>query len=330
MTDETAHLTTQSAAGRAKLRLPVEGMTCATCAGRIETALAKLPGVEAQVNLANDEAWIDYDPALASPRQLAETIEDAGYNVPRERIELSIEGMTCATCVGRVEKALNNNPGVESAEVNLATEKATVTYVPGAARPLDLIAAVEDAGYVARVIGEDADRQLEADARDAARRKRETMHLVLAIILSTPLLAPMFGVAVSPWVQLVLATPVQFWLGARFYIAGWKAVRVGAGNMDLLVALGTSTAFFFSLWLMFQPHVHHLYFEAAAVHHARSAWQVAGRARAQINERCNPQPDGVAPRHCARRARRRRCRSSRCSSGRWRYRRGPARRARGD
>jgi Cu+-exporting ATPase len=97
---------------RAQLRLPVEGMTCATCAGRIETALAKLPGVEAQVNLANDEAWIDYDPARTSPRQLAEAIEDAGYSVPRERIELSIEGMTCASCVGRVEKALSSNPGV--------------------------------------------------------------------------------------------------------------------------------------------------------------------------------------------------------------------------
>jgi Cu+-exporting ATPase len=250
---------------RAQLRLPVEGMTCATCAGRIETALAKLPGVEAQVNLANDEAWIDYDPARTSPRQLAEAIEDAGYSVPRERIELSIEGMTCASCVGRVEKALSSNPGVEKAEVNLATEKATVTFVPGAARPLDLIAAVEDAGYIARVIGEDGDRQTEADARDATRRKRETLHLALAIILSTPLLLPMFGVPVSPWIQLALATPVQFWLGARFYIAGWKAIRAGAGNMDLLVALGTSTAFVFSLWLMFQPHVHHLYFEAAAV-----------------------------------------------------------------
>ena len=265
MPDE-AHTPSESAvADRAQLRLPVEGMTCATCAGRIETALCKLPGVDAQVNLANDEAWIDYDPARATPQALAAAIEDAGYGVPRERIELAIEGMTCASCVSRVEKALAALPGVETAQVNLATEKASVAYVPGAVRPLDLIAAVEDAGYGAAVVGEDADRQAEADARDAARRRRETIHLALAILLSAPLLLPMFGVALSPWVQFALATPVQFWLGARFYIAGFKAVRAGAGNMDLLVALGTSAAYFFSLWLMFQPHVHHLYFEAAAV-----------------------------------------------------------------
>ncbi|MFN3892919.1 MAG: heavy metal translocating P-type ATPase [Beijerinckiaceae bacterium] len=266
MPDEAAPHQSESITERhAKLRLPVEGMTCATCAGRIETALCKLPGVNAQVNLASDEAWIDYDPALASPQKLAETIEDAGYGVPRERIELSIEGMTCASCVSRVEKALENVAGVEKAEVNLATEKASVTYLPGAARPLDLVAAVEDAGYGASVIGEDGERQAEADKRDAARRRSETLRLVLAIALSAPLLLPMFGVPVSPWIQFALATPVQFWLGSRFYIAGWKALRAGAGNMDLLVALGTSAAYLFSLWLMFQPHVHHLYFEAASV-----------------------------------------------------------------
>ncbi len=266
MPDEAKPLPSESeAAHRAQLRLPVEGMTCATCAGRIETALAKLPGVHAQVNLANDEAWIDYDPAALTPQRLAEAIEDAGYGVPRERLELSIEGMTCASCVSRVEKALADVAGVEKAEVNLATEKASVTYLPGATRPLDLIAAVEDAGYGASVIGDNADRQTEADARDAAKRRTETIHLALAIALSAPLLLPMFGVPVSPWIQFALATPVQFWLGARFYIAGWKAVRAGAGNMDLLVALGTSAAYFFSIWLMFQPHVHHLYFEASAV-----------------------------------------------------------------
>ena len=266
MPDEAALPHNESAtAGRASLRLPVEGMTCATCAGRIETALRKLPGVEAQVNLANDEAWIDYDPELATPHTLAETVEDAGYCVPRDSVELSIEGMTCASCVGRVEKALLAAPGVETATVNLATEKATVSFLSGVTRPLDLIAAVENAGYGALVTGEDGSRQAQADARDAERRKAETVRLVIAMILSAPLLLPMFAVMLPAWLQLVLATPVQFWLGARFYIAGWKAVRAGTGNMDLLVALGTSAAYFFSLWLMFQPHVHHLYFEAAAV-----------------------------------------------------------------
>ncbi|MBX9761035.1 MAG: heavy metal translocating P-type ATPase, partial [Beijerinckiaceae bacterium] len=266
MPDEAALTNSESAAdGRARLRLPVEGMTCASCAGRIETALRKLPGVEAHVNLANDEAWIDYDRAATTPHALVEAIENAGYGVPRDSVELSIEGMTCASCVNRVEKALSAVPGVESAAVNLATEKASVSFVSGVTRPLDLVEAVENAGYGAHVLGEDGDRQAQADARDAQRRKAETFRLVVAIILSAPLLLPMFGVMLPAWLQLVLATPVQFWIGARFYIAGWKAVRAGAGNMDLLVALGTSAAYFFSLWLMFQPHTHHLYFEAAAV-----------------------------------------------------------------
>jgi Cu+-exporting ATPase len=266
MPDENVPSPNESAAaGRMKIRLPVEGMTCATCAGRIETALHNIPGVKAEVNLASDEAWIDYDPALASPLQMVEAIEAAGYETPRESIQLSIEGMTCASCVARVERALASVAGVERAEVNLATEKASVSFVPGSARPLDLIAAVEDAGYSASVISGEAGRQTEAEARDALRRRTEKTHLALAIALSAPLVLPMFGVHVPAWLQLTLATPVQFWLGARFYLAGYKAVRAGAGNMDLLVALGTSSAYFFSLWLMFQPHVHHLYFEASAV-----------------------------------------------------------------
>ena len=114
-------------------------------------------------------------------------------------------------------------------------------------------------------LGEDGDgrRRRMRGTRSGARPRQ--FRLVVAMILSAPLLLPMFGVMLPAWLQLALATPVQFWLGARFYIAGWKAVRAGTGNMDLLVALGTSAAYFFSLWLMFQPHVHHLYFEAAAV-----------------------------------------------------------------
>ncbi len=247
------------------LRLPIEGMTCATCAGRVETALRKLPGVTADVNLAGEEAHIDYDPARIAPDALARAIEDAGYDVPHSRVRLKIGGMTCATCVGRVEKALGGVPGVVNASVNLATESADAEIVSGLVRPMDLVAAVEAAGYDAEVLGDDADRQAEIDARDAARRRAETLRVALAIALTAPLTAPMFGIPLPAWVQLLLATPVQFVLGARFYIAAWKAVRAGAGNMDLLVALGTSAAYFYSLWLMTQPHVHHLYFEAAAV-----------------------------------------------------------------
>ncbi len=248
---------------RANIVLPIEGMTCATCAGRVESALAKLPGVSAQVNLAGEQAHIAYDPQSATPTDLVCAIEAAGYDVPSAHYRLTIEGMTCATCVGRVEKALLGVPGITKAEVNLATETADVEGV--GVRAVDLIGAVKDAGYGARLLTDDAGRNAQAEARDAARRRAEGWRVVAAIALAAPLMLPMFGIPLPGWVQLLLATPVQFVLGGRFYVAAWKAVRAGSGNMDLLVALGTSAAYFFSLWLLTQPHAHHLYFEAAAV-----------------------------------------------------------------
>jgi Cu+-exporting ATPase len=248
---------------RANIVLPIEGMTCATCAGRVESALAKLPGVSAQVNLAGEQAHIAYDPQSATPTDLVCAIEAAGYDVPSAHYRLIIEGMTCATCVGRVEKALLGVPGITKAEVNLATETADVEGV--GVRAVDLIGAVKDAGYGARLLTDDAGRNAQAEARDAARRRAEGWRVVAAIALAAPLMLPMFGIPLPGWVQLLLATPVQFVLGGRFYVAAWKAVRAGSGNMDLLVALGTSAAYFFSLWLLTQPHAHHLYFEAAAV-----------------------------------------------------------------
>jgi Cu+-exporting ATPase len=247
----------------ANIVLPIEGMTCATCAGRVESALSKLPGVSAQMNLAGEQAHIAYDPRLAKPADLVRAVEAAGYDVPSTHYRLSVEGMTCATCVGRVEKALLSAPGISKAEVNLVTETADVEGV--GVRAVDLIGAVEDAGYGARLLTDDADRNAEADARDAARRRAEGWRVVAAITLAAPLTLPMFGIPLPGWVQLLLATPVQFVLGARFYVAAWKAVRAGSGNMDLLVALGTSAAYFFSLWLLTQPHAHHFYFEAATV-----------------------------------------------------------------
>ena len=240
---------------RANIVLPIEGMTCATCAGRVESALAKLPGVSAQVNLAGEQAHIAYDPQSATPTDLVCAIEAAGYDVPNAHYRLTIEGMTCATCVGRVEKALLGVPGITKAEVNLATETADVEGV--GVRAVDLIGAVKDAGYGARLLTDDAGRNTQAEARDAARRRAEGWRVVAAIALAAPLTLPMFGIPLPGWVQLLLATPVQFVLGGRFYVAAWKAVRAGSGNMDLLVALGTSAAYFFSLWLLTQPHAHH-------------------------------------------------------------------------
>ena len=181
---------------------------------------------------------------------------------------LPIDGMTCASCVARVEKALRKVPGVVSAEVNLATEKAQVT-LSGDTTVEQLIAAVEKAGF-----GAHAEMPSDILGPTAARHDSTWWPVALATLLSLPLVITMIAMAfgadwVLPgWVQLALATPVQFWLGARFYRAGWAALRAGAGNMDLLVALGTSAGYGLSLYLLLVHAEHgapHLYFEASAV-----------------------------------------------------------------
>lgn len=247
--------------------LPVSGMTCASCAGRVERALLKVPGVAAaNVNLANEQVRIEGDDLGVAT--LIEAVEKAGYGVPVQSIELNIEGMTCASCVGRVERALLKVPGVRSAAVNLASERAHVEVI-GTPAPAVLIQAVETAGYQASA----GDQQ--QPAQDAERRlQRERWAVIAALLLAAPLVLPMFAELfgghwmLPAWIQFLLATPVQFILGARFYIAGWKAVRAGAGNMDLLVAIGTSAGYGLSLyqwWATPTGQMPHLYFEASAV-----------------------------------------------------------------
>jgi P-type Cu+ transporter len=250
----------------ARLLLPIEGMTCATCAARVEKSLRALPGVNATVNLASEQAEVEFDPTRASPAAMAEAIARAGYEVPHERRELAITGMTCASCSGRVEKALAGVPGVTRAEVNLATEKASVEALAGVIRPADLIAAVRRAGYEAQLLTGDRERDRALAEAAQQRLDRERMRIVAAALLSAPLLLPMAGIGLSGWLQLLLATPVQFVLGARFYGGAWKALRARTGNMDLLVALGTSTAYFYSISLLLAgPPGAELYFEGAAV-----------------------------------------------------------------
>ena len=248
---------------RQRAQLPIRGMTCATCAGRVERALNRLPGVEASVNLAGETAEVRYDPAQSAPDLLAAAVVDAGYEVPRDRRELAIAGMTCATCAGRVERALSHVPGVTRVEVNLATEKAVVEGL--ALRPAALIGAVQDAGYEADLLTGDAERERELEAAEARRVRRDLIRVVASAVLSAPLTLPMVGIALPGWLALTLATPVQLVIGARFYVAAWKAVRAGSGNMDLLVALGTSAAYFYSLYLVATGTGGHTYFEAAAV-----------------------------------------------------------------
>ncbi len=247
------------------VRLPISGMTCATCAGRVEHALNALPGVTATVNLADEQTDLRFDPHQTTPAQLASAVEAAGYDIRPDRRELAISGMTCATCAGRVEHALAAVPGVLRAEVNLATQRATVEGLGGLLHPAALIEAVRDAGYDATLLTGDAAQQRAAEQADAARLLRLLLQVLAAAALSLPLLLPMAGIPLPGWLALLLATPVQFVIGARFYIAAWKALRAGTGNMDLLVSLGTSAAYFYSLFLVATGSGQHTYFEASAV-----------------------------------------------------------------
>ena len=250
----------------AHLNLPILGMTCGSCVGRVEKALKAVPGVrEVTVNIATERASVVAASTVPVPA-LASAVQKAGYAVAEESVELEISGMTCASCVGRVEKALKAVPGVKHAEVNLATERAQVRFDAGLP-PERLVAAVVKAGYEAQVVDASTPAQHESPSAP-------WWPVALAAGLSFPLVLPMLGMlfgqdwTLNSWIQLALATPVQFWLGARFYRAGWKALRAGAGNMDLLVALGTSAGYGLSLYLLFKHAEHgtpHLYFEASAV-----------------------------------------------------------------
>ncbi|HEX6362401.1 MAG TPA: heavy metal translocating P-type ATPase [Albitalea sp.] len=250
----------------AGLRLPVSGMSCASCVRRVEKALAAVPGVrDARVNLATEEAWVQGDATL-DPGALAAAVAKAGYEVPTREVTLRVGDMTCASCVARVEKALRRVPGVADASVNLATETATVRAFAGV--PAEALArAVEAAGYAVR-----ADDASGAQAAARASPRPDWWPVAASAALTIPLVLPMAlalaGIEwmLPGWLQFALATPVQFVLGARFYRAGWKALAARAGNMDLLVALGTSAAWGLSTFRLLHDggHAGHLYFEAAA------------------------------------------------------------------
>ena len=242
--------------------LPLRGMSCASCAARIEKALGALPGVSAvQVNLASERVRLQAPPGqLASLRQC---IEEAGYQVPVHNLSLHLQGMTCASCASRIERALLAVDGVCQASVNLASETAQLQLLAGS-DVQTLLHAVEQAGFGARLATPDSPPTL------VRRDWQPLLALLLAIPLMLPMFAEWFGVhwMLPAWIQFALAAPVQFILGARFYRAGWRALRAGSGNMDLLVAIGTSAAFGLSLYLWWQAApgaMPHLYFESAAV-----------------------------------------------------------------
>ena len=259
----------QAAPGTHRITLGVAGMTCASCASRVEKAINAIPGVSnTSVNLATDTVAVEAAAAVDATA-IRQAIEKAGYSVPQEDIVLDISGMTCASCAGRVEKALRKVDGVLDASINLATDSARVKVGSGTAASA-LIAAVEAAGYGAAL------PHTTSSAQDATRQAPplDWLPVLFSALLAMPLVVPMLlqplGVhmMLPGWLQWALATPVQFWLGARFYRAGWHAVKAGTGNMDLLVALGTSAAYGLSIYLLLTAEANtmpHLYFEASVV-----------------------------------------------------------------
>ncbi len=252
------------AVGTRHLSLDILGMSCAACVGRVERVLAKVPGVAAvQVNLAAERADLVLDGEVEGGALLA-ALQQAGFGLATQTRAFDIEGMSCAACVGRVEKALRKVPGVLLANVNLATERATLVVLP-ALDNREVLAAITAAGYAAQPVVEG--RTQPPPSSDA----RERRHLLWAVLLTLPLVLPMAGLLfgrhwmLPGWLQWALATPVQFWLGARFYRAAWHALRNGSAGMDVLVALGTSAAYGLSLYWLLQGQHHALYFESSAV-----------------------------------------------------------------
>lgn len=248
------------------LHFAVHGMTCASCATRVEKVLHAVPGVQsASINLATEKATVVLH-ASADAVLLQAAVSKAGFDVPLTTHTLSIAGMTCASCVGRIEKVLKTVPGVTQASVNLATGKAQITMLQDVSAQT-LLTAVARAGYAA------TEADTTASTPPAESWLPSWWAAGMSATLSLPLFLPMLGLPFAPhvpgWMQWLFATPVQFWLGARFYKAGWKALCAGTGNMDLLVAMGTSAAYGLSLYLLWttrmQSGMPHLYFESSAV-----------------------------------------------------------------
>ena len=270
-----------------QLTLPVIGMTCANCVAAVERNAKKAEGVtDATVNFAAEKVTVSYDLEKVGGAQVAadviERIRRAGYDVPTAEVELPLLGMTCANCAATIERRLKKTDGVLDATVNLASERATVRYAPGATTRADLVAAVRRAGYdvVEAAAGE------EAPDAEAAAREAEIAHqqrrLRVGVLFTLPLFLLSMGRDLAllgewanalwvDWLFLLLATPVQFYVGWDYYTGAFKSLRNGSANMDVLVALGSSVAYFYSIAvLLFKSagsHAigHHLYFETSAV-----------------------------------------------------------------
>lgn len=253
-----------------KINLDIEGMTCAACSTRVEKVLNKQEGVDnAVVNLLGHKATIDYNPDKISENDLVEAIKKSGYGVPNTKRTILVEGMTCSACSSRVEKVLSKLDGMLAANVNLSNNKATVEYKPGILTDDIILAAIEKAGYKGEVEKErNLDR--EKELREAEIKSLKTSFFI-SLVLTIPLFSAMFfhmagvhNILSNGWFQLALATPVQFIIGYRFYKGAYNSLRGGGANMDVLVAMGTSAAYFYSIYNLLRGSSD-FYFESSAV-----------------------------------------------------------------
>jgi Cu+-exporting ATPase len=262
-----------------KITLPVTGMTCANCAMNIERTVKKLDGIsDAQVNFAAEQAAIAFDPTQLHLKDVIARIKDSGFAVPTNKVEFAVTGMTCANCAANIERALNKKvSGIVNASVNFASERAAVEYIPGVASLREMTAAIEAAGY--GVISPEEISE-EEDAEQIARQaeiRDQTRKFAVGVIFALPLfvlsMSRDFGL-VGAWSHAVwvnwffwaLATPVQFYTGWDYYVNGFKSLRNKSANMDVLVAMGSSVAYFYSLALLIFPILgQHVYFETSAV-----------------------------------------------------------------
>ncbi len=253
------------------IRFPVEGMSCNGCASGLEKKLNALDGVShASVNFALSRAEVEYSKDHIDAGSIRRAVNDAGYSIPSQSLTLDVGGMSCAGCAAAVEKALLSLDGITSAQVNLALEKVEIQAAEETATQA-MITAIEQAGFTASLPAEDREADHPVDESHLALWQQPGIQLGAAIALSAPMVLQMllmlFGVKpfLAPWMEWALATPVQFWAGARFYKGAARAIQNRAGNMDVLVALGTSAAYFFSLAMWLYGTQGHLYFESAAI-----------------------------------------------------------------
>ena len=260
--------------------LQISGMTCTACAARVEKGISKMEGVDkANVNFALEQLTVAYDAEETNVNEFKKEIEKIGYGVIEEKAEFDISGMTCAACATKIEKAINKMAGVSHANVNFALETISVSYNDKEVQPSEMVARVKKLGYELRP---KEDGQEKIDHKQAEIRK-QTRKFIVSAILTLPLLWTMVAhfsflsfiylpdIFMNPWFQLALATPVQFIIGAQFYKGAYTSLKNKSANMDVLVALGTSAAYFYSLYLSFEwmnsggTGEAELYFEASAV-----------------------------------------------------------------